>query len=280
MIIDLHTHSTISDGSLSPEDLVDAAINAGVELLALCDHDSTGDERFISYAKKRGLDAIQGIEVSGEWSKGTCHILGLGIKKGNGPLEEMLAKIIDSRDNRNSHIVAKLNSAGIDITIDEVVEMAGGDVVGRPHMARIMINKGYVKSVQEAFDNYLAQGAPAYVERYRPEPEEAITLLKNAGAKPVIAHPTQLKRSVEEIDAILPKWKEAGLWGIEVYTPYTSDELVTEYLKLAEKYVLKVTGGSDFHGESKPKHFLGELRDGERIVDGHNILLHLKGFQD
>jgi predicted metal-dependent phosphoesterase TrpH len=271
--IDLHTHSTLSDGSLTPEELVDKAVSKNIKVLALCDHDTTGDDRFESYASKKGIKAIQGIEVSCEWLKGTCHILGIGVKRGHKPLEDILSNMISSRDNRNSMIVDKLVEQGIDITLDEVLKVAGDGTVGRPHIARVLIDKGYVKTTQEAFDTLLAKGGPCYIKRYRPEPDEAIRALKGAGAKPVIAHPTQLKRTFQDLDIILGNLKEQGLWGVEVYTPYTPTSHIGSYLALLDKHGLGLTAGSDFHGDPKPNHFLGELRNGVPIIDSMTSLL-------
>ena len=272
MIIDLHTHSTNSDGSLTPEELVDKAMGAKVELLALCDHDTVGDDRFLSYASEKGLKAIQGIEISCEWERCTCHILGLGVEQDNEPLNEMLKKIIDSRDNRNEQTIERLNSIDIDITIEEVLEVAGEGTVGRPHIAKVLIDKGYVETTQEAFDKYLDKSKIGYVRRYRPEPEEAIKMLKAAGAKPVLAHPTQLKRTLQDFDIIFGQFKEYGLWGVEVYTPYTPLNLIGALKALCYRHELGYTAGSDFHGDPKPSHFLGELTNGIKIKDRYTNL--------
>ena len=268
MLIDLHAHSSASDGSLSPEELIDYAIQKKIKVLALCDHDTTdGLNRFISYGADKEIQTIPGLEISATWEKGNCHITGLNIRDDYEPLETVLQKIRDSRDNRNVHIIEKLNSFGIDITTDEVENLAGGDVIARPHIARVMLNKGHVSSVQEAFDTYLAKDAPAYVDRYRLDPEDAVRLLLEARSLPVLAHPSQLQLSVEELDSFVEKLKCIGLAGMEIYTPYTSDEELPQYINIAEKYNLLITGGSDFHGESKPDHFLGYYRKDKPIPE-------------
>lgn len=260
-MIDLHTHSSESDGSLTPEQVVDHAADKGIKLVALCDHDTTaGGARFKAYGRERGIQAVAGVEVSATWTKGNCHILGLGVRDDDEPLEEVLQKIRDSRDKRNELIVGKLNQLGIDIALQEVEALAGGEVVARPHMARVMVAKGAVGSVQEAFDNYLAKGAPAYVDRFRLDPDRAVALLKGAGGKVVLAHPSQLRLEPEGVDALVAQLKPHGLEGVEVYTPYTTEEQLPQYLAIARKYGMAVTGGSDFHGESKPDHFMGYYR--------------------
>ncbi|MBD3392795.1 MAG: PHP domain-containing protein [Chitinivibrionales bacterium] len=260
-LVDFHTHSSESDGSLSPEQLVDFAAGSGLIALALCDHDTTsGLERFEARAAQKNIRVFPGVEISATWPAGNCHIVGLGVRPGYGPLEDVLRKIRDSRGNRNERIIEKLNDLGIGITLDDARALAGGDVVGRPHMARVMHQRGFVTSVQEAFDRYLAKGAPAYVDRYRLDPDKAVRLLRDARSLVVLAHPSQLQLdepALEEfVDALVPH----GLGAIEAYTPY--DGGLELYLRLAKKHNLTVTGGSDFHGESKPDHRLGYYGDG------------------
>jgi len=256
MLIDLHTHSSESDGSLTPEDLAALARREGVAAIALCDHDTTGGlARFAEAGKKYGVETIPGVEISAAWSNGNCHILGLGLSRPHAPLEEALKKIRDGRGDRNMRIIEKLNSLGIDIHVREVKRMAGGDVIGRPHMARVMHEKGYVQSVQEAFDKYLAKGAPAYVDRFRLEPPDAVSLLRDAGCVVVLAHPAQLCLDSQGLNALVAGLIPFGLTGIEAYSPY--DGATEEYRALASQYALAVTGGSDFHGISKPDLRLG-----------------------
>lgn len=266
MIIDLHTHSTISDGSLTPEELVEKAVGNGVEVLAMCDHDTTdGQKRFFDSCDKFNIKGIVSIEVSAVYDGGNCHLLGYGVSDKSLELEKLLAKVRNSRSERNEKIIKNLNSVGINITMDEVLEIAGGDVIARPHIARAMLQKGTVESVQEAFDKYLTKGKIGYIHRYQIDPEIAVKILTEAGAKVVLAHPTQLNSSEEIIDKFLSKLKKVGLWGLEVYTPYTPKNLIDPYINIAKKNGLKITAGSDFHGASKPAHFLGELRNGEKI---------------
>ncbi len=266
MYIDLHAHSSSSDGSLTPEELVDLAISREVNTLALCDHDTTsGIDRFVSYGKDKGLRVIGGVELSATWNTGNCHILGLNVRTDYQPLEDVLQEIRHSRDNRNDIIIDKLNAADVNITLEQVQALAGGEVVARPHVARAMVEKGYVRSVQEAFDRYLAKGEVAYVDRYRLEPQRACELLRDAGAAVVLAHPSQLNIDMQSLDTLISRLKEHGLSGMEIYTPYTTDVQLPEFSTLAKKHNLFVTGGSDFHGESKPSHYLGHYRETLKI---------------
>ncbi len=261
MLNDFHAHSNASDGSLSPEELVDFAIEQKIGALALCDHDTTaGNARFLAYGDGKPIRLLSGVELSATWPKGNCHILGLNVRDDCGPLEDTLSAIRDSRGDRNGKIIRKLNELGVDIRLEEAETLAGGDVVARPHIARVMVEKGYVRSVQEAFDTFLAKGAPAYLDRFRLPPEEAVDLLSQAGATVVLAHPTQLERDATELEELVRRLKPHGLSGIEVYTPYTPDTLIDEYLAIARRQNLLITGGSDFHGASKPAHFLGYYR--------------------
>lgn len=265
-LMDLHAHSSESDGSLSPKELVEHAAAVGVKALVLTDHDTTdGLKEFFAAAGDKGIEAFGGVEISAEWKKGNCHILGYGVADDYEPLEAMLRKTRDSRDKRNEMIVAKLDELGVGFDLSEAAELAGGDVVGRPHIARVMMKKGYVGSVQEAFDKYLAKGAPAYIDRFRLPPREAVTLLREAGATVILAHPSQLKRSIREIEDMVGELVALGLAGLEVYTPYADDEQVAEFERIVRTHGLGATGGSDFHGESKPAHKLGYYREGVAI---------------
>jgi len=265
-MIDLHTHSTESDGSYTVKELVDFAVQSDISVMALCDHDTTaGIETFVSYGKERNLTAIGSVELSAEWSLGNCHILGYGVNTQHAELQSMLQKTRDSRDHRNELIIEKLNQNNVDISLAEVEALAGGDVVGRPHMARIMVERGYVKSVQEAFNNYLAKGAAAYIDRFRLEPADAVALLTDAGAEVVLAHPNQTRLEHDDLAAFVKKLKDHGLKGVECYTPYTDETTCKRYESIARELSLIVTGGSDFHGASKPTHFLGYTKKNKPI---------------
>jgi hypothetical protein len=253
-MIDLHSHTTASDGSLSPTQLVARAAKQGVKALAITDHDTLdGLTEGFAAGKEYKVEIVPGLEISAEFSPGTMHILGYYIDLDSVYLNEQLAMLREVRNQRNPRIIAKLQALGFDITLSEVENLAGGQVVGRPHFARVMLEKSYVTTPQEAFDRYLAKGAPAYVEKARLDPQAAIEAITQAGGVAVLAHPYQLRaESFDQLDSIIAKLKEAGLDGMEViYSRHTAAQVI-EYQQLAKKYDLLITGGSDFHGVTKP----------------------------
>jgi len=272
MLIDLHTHSTCSDGTLTPEDLIDFAAENHIEVIALTDHDTTaGLKQFISSAALYNITAVPGIELSAEWKAGHCHFVGLNLESDNKELEDILAKIRSGRNIRNKEILSRLDQLGYPITIDQVKRFACGEVVARPHIARALVEAGYVNTLQDAFDRFLEKGAAAYVERFRLQPDDAVRALKAAGATVVLAHPDQLRISDEEMKSFISDLVASGLDGIEAYTYNCTDDRICLLAKMAEDLGLKVSGGSDFHGENKPERKLGYYRDGlpvpESVLD-------------
>ncbi|MFP4014679.1 MAG: PHP domain-containing protein [Chitinispirillaceae bacterium] len=256
MLNDFHVHSTESDGQLSPEELLDLASANGVGVIALCDHDTTaGVERFVRYGRERGIKALSGIELSAQWKRGNCHILGLGVSHDHEPLEAVLKKTRESRDLRNELILEKLRDLGIRISTEQLRQEAGGEVVARPHIAAALYKAGHVSSKQEAFDKYLTRGGLAYVDRFRLAPGEGIGLLREAGAFVVLAHPSQLNLSNTDLFEFVADLKKFGLQGVEVYSPHTTDEQIELYRKISVSLGLTPTGGSDFHA----------LVEGERV---------------
>lgn len=265
-LVDLHSHSNQSDGSLTPEELVDLAVESGLSVLALTDHDTTaGHARFRARAQERGLTPVCGVEVSCAWDHvpgGHCHLLGLGVRDDHPGLEEALRRILSGRNVRNQIIVEKLNRLGYPITLAEVEARAGGEVVARPHFAHVLADHGLVASYQEAFDNLLGKGGPAYEDRFRMSPTDAVKLVVEAGGKPVIAHPKYLKLDTDKLRTFLVEQRGHGLWGLEVWYPtFTTQEIAT-YEALARELGLAPTMGSDFHGKSKPTIQLGHLAPG------------------
>jgi len=263
-LVDLHSHSDQSDGSLTPEELVDHAVESGLGVLALTDHDTTsGHARFKARAAERGLTPVCGVEVSCTWDPGVCHLLGLGVEHEHPALEPALREIRGGRARRNERIVEKLNDLGYDVTMDEIIaEAGGGDVVARPHFAAVLVGKGLVPEYQMVFDQLLAKGGPAYVDRFRLDPEEAVELVVKAGGKPVIAHPTSLMLESAELERRLRRLKEHGLWGLEAWYTGFTDEQVAEFRALAASLDLVTTMGSDFHGTPKPHVIMGHRAPG------------------
>ncbi len=250
---DLHLHSTCSDGSDTPDTLAEKCAAAGLYAAALTDHDTlAGTAQFVAACAGRNVRAVTGIELSTETHLGSLHMLGYGIRVDHPGLNDALRLCRAGRDGRNEVIVRKLQALGADITLDEVAAIAGGEVVARPHFARALLAKGFVATYYEAFDNYLAKGKPAYADRFRLEPAEAIRLIHAAGGVAVLAHPFDYASSFERLDEKVAALTAAGLDGIEVYyTGYDGERLV-DALRLAQRYGLLATGGSDYHGLAKP----------------------------
>ncbi|NOQ86424.1 MAG: PHP domain-containing protein [Deltaproteobacteria bacterium] len=252
MYIDLHIHTTESDGTLTPSQVVRYAKEKGLKAVAITDHDTIhGNEEAIKEGISAGVEVIPGVEISVDYSPGTMHMLGYFITSEDPILNEKLALLQDSRADRNPRIIEKLNKLGLSLTYDEVVQVSGGGQVGRPHMAQVLMKKGYTKSIKEAFDKYLGKGAPAYLDKFRLSAVEAITMITDAGGIPVLAHPFTLYcKSSDELDALVKKLVNQGLQGLEVYYSEHDERKTSSYKLLAKRYNLAITGGSDFHGKN------------------------------
>jgi predicted metal-dependent phosphoesterase TrpH len=246
--VDLHLHSTASDGKLSPETLVKMAAELGLKYIALTDHDSVAGIPTALEAARAfpGLTFIPGVEISTDVPEGEVHILGYFIDYADPELGKSLEKFRDSRQGRAQGIVTKLKKLGINIDWARVQELAGDGAIGRPHIARAMIEKGYVNKFEEAFEKYIGHGGPAYVERYKMAPAEAVALILSARGLPVLAHPF----TVSGPEKLVKGLKTAGLVGLEAYYKDASREDTGTMLRLAEQYGLIATGGSDYHGIS------------------------------
>lgn len=258
-MIDLHMHSTCSDGTFAPDELVREAKRAGLTAMALTDHDTVeGTAAARAEARRQGIGFLPGLEISAEFQPGTMHILGYGFDDANAALLERLAYVQRCREERNPRIVERLNGLGMALTMEEVEAASGGGLVGRPHFAKVLCDKGYVQSRQEAFDRYLAKGQSAYVDKVRLSPEESIETIHAAGGLAVLAHPLQLKAEDDgALEAILRRLKDAGLDGLECHYRNHTEQDTARFLALARKYGLLVTGGSDFHGANRPSIRLG-----------------------
>lgn len=257
--IDLHTHSTSSDGSLTPTELVELARTVRLDAIALTDHDTLeGIPEAAEAAERLGVELIPGVELSLAWDRGGMHMVVLWLEPGPGPLQDRLAELQDARNGRNARIIDRLNELGLEITLDEVETEAGGGSVGRPHFAAVMVRKGYVPDIRAAFDDYLANGRPAYMPRYRLQPEEAIDLARRSGGVPILAHAHTLGLDNQrEVEELLERLVAAGLVGIEShYGSYDSQERAG-YEAMASRFGLLSSGGSDFHGTYKADVALG-----------------------
>lgn len=248
ILIDMHVHSNYSDGTLSVESIVKAAKKRHLSFVSLTDHDTTdGLGPFMSACKENGMEGLAGIELSAD-SDYTLHILGFRIDRSNKALQNRLDEIRDHRNARNHIICKKLQDLGFDIQIEDVTVLSKGQVIARPHIARLMMQRGYVSSIGEAFIKYIGYGGSAHVERIRLTAEECINLITGAGGLAVLAHPAQTYLEDEEMDQLLLRLKNNGLWGIEALYSGHSPEQTYHYLKMADKFDLYPTAGSDFHG--------------------------------
>jgi predicted metal-dependent phosphoesterase TrpH len=271
-VIDLHSHSTASDGSDSPAALVALARRAGLTALALTDHDTVeGLAEARSAAAAAGVRLVEGCELSCEVGPATMHLLVYFLPDEPGPLQDRLSGLQAARADRNRRIVAVLQDHGLDVTLDEILAEAGSGSVGRPHVAGVLLSKGYVSSVQEAFDLWLAKGRPAYLDRERLLPAEAIHLAHASGAVAVVAHPTSLGYSGPELEAFMSDLAAAGLDGMECEYARYPPELRADLRALADRLGLAVTGGSDYHGRYKPDIALGtglgDLHVSDELLD-------------
>ncbi|MBT8764496.1 PHP domain-containing protein [Desulfohalobiaceae bacterium Ax17] len=256
--IDLHTHSTASDGTLTPTELVRLAKKQGLKAIALTDHDTIrGLASALQAGKELGLEVIPGCELSVDYPDGIMHILGLWLRPEAEQLDAALRSLQAKRNKRNELMIAKLQDLGLDITYAEVKELAGGGSVGRPHLAQVLMKKGIVPSIQEAFNKYLGPRGSAYVPKQKLTPEEAISLLKKEQATVILAHPFSLNLHLPALEKELVQLKKLGLDGVEVlYSEHTPDQTAA-YLYLCQELDLLVSGGSDFHGTIKPHIALG-----------------------
>jgi predicted metal-dependent phosphoesterase TrpH len=267
-MIDLHSHTTASDGTFSPAQLVEEAGRTGVRILGITDHDTfSGFDQALPLARQAGLELVCGIELSTKLHGHSVHLLGYFLNSFLNPdgLDVFRGWISDlqaSRRDRNVRLIARLRELGVDITLEEV-KARGGGMTGRPHFAQVLIEKGYVSSLQQAFDDYLDEAAKGYVTRREPTFAEAVQHIRGAGGIASLAHPVRVR---EDVATILPELCAAGLNAIEAYHSDHSPSQTALYLELAAQHGLLVTGGSDFHGAVKPEIHLGTGRGGNLRV--------------
>lgn len=243
MRVDLHAHTTASDGTLSPRELVRLAAQVGVASLAITDHDTVeGVADALDEAARLGIEVIPSVELSTDVPGTEVHILGYFVQWEEKWFRAFLSRLRSDRVARAQEMVRKLDALGVPVTFEEVARHAEG-AIGRPHVARALVERGYVKTFDEAFDRYLGRNSPAYVERARFTPEEAVGMIRRAGGVPVFAHPLS-GGDPERIKALV----EVGLMGIEAYYPEHTPSQTEFFVALARRFGLVVTGGSDYHG--------------------------------
>jgi len=268
-MIDLHVHTTASDGQYTPSEIIQKAKEKNLKAIAITDHDTVnGIEEGRKAAKEANIDFVPGIELNINGSAGEFHLLGLGIQTVSKSMESILENVIKNRDLRNQSIIEKMQQDGVDITLEELNQEFPNTIIGRPHFAAILVKKGVVKVRQQAFDQYLARGRKWYVERVGTNLDEAIVAIKDCGALPIIAHPMSLYLSWGKLPEMMQKYAEQGIVGIEAFHPGAR---VTECLRLEElgrKLGLIITAGSDFHGEKiRTDRRIGHTCGGKKIED-------------
>lgn len=246
MKVDLHLHTTASDGLLSPPELVNMAAKAGLKVMAVTDHDSV-EGIAAALAAARGLSDLQvipGVEISTDVPQGEVHVLGYFVDYLDSEFLAELARLRNSRQVRARKMLDKLAGLGIDIKWERIKEIAGEGSMGRPHVAQALLERGYIQSLQEAFLKYIGRDGPAYVERNKMTPSEAVELIVKSGGVPVLAHPA----NIENLEKLVTELQLAGLAGIEVYYTGYSEQSIKYLISIAQRYDLIATGGSDYHG--------------------------------
>ncbi|MEG2725175.1 MAG: PHP domain-containing protein [Kiritimatiellia bacterium] len=259
-MIDLHTHSTASDGSDTPAALAQLGQRAGITVQALTDHDNvSGIAEFQTMAKSLGMIGIAGVELSAEVAEGQLHLVGLRIDATAPAVQEKFAKVMAGRADRNLEILKAFQAQQIDFTLEEVRSFAGKELVSRVHFAQALVQRGIVSSVSEAFTHYLGKGACCYRDRFRYSPEDCIALIHAAGGVAVMAHPLSLETDSVKLEQQIAHLKEAGLSAMECYYSTYGMEETVMLLRIARHLDLVPSAGSDYHGRAKPTIHLGEL---------------------
>jgi predicted metal-dependent phosphoesterase TrpH len=262
--IDLHIHTTASDGTFTPSEIVAHAVKLKLKAFAITDHDTlAGSSEALKSGIPAGLEFLTGVEISAApppiyHQAGSFHLLGYSIHLDDSQLNQTLEKLQVARKNRNPSIINRLNELGISISLDEIREEAGDVQLGRPHIAQMMIKRGVVSSINEAFDQFLGADKPAYVDKYRVECSRAIDAILGAGGIPVLAHPGLLAYERDnQLDELIGQLKQMGIQGVEVYySEHTADQ-TRLFAELAQRHDLLMTGGTDFHGSIHPDIEMG-----------------------
>ena len=257
-LVDLHVHSTASDGRYSPRGVVGHAKEVGLKAIALTDHDTVaGVPEALAAGEAFNVEVLPATEISTEFEGGACHILGYFIDHNDVPLGDLLREAREGRETRNETILKRLNDLGMALTMDDMACRVAGGTLTRAHFAAAMIEKGYVKTWDEAFGRYLGHGKPAFVHRRRVMPEEAIAAIRGAGGLAALAHPRQLNRGVAETEEWIARLAAAGLEAVETASPDHTANFAAHYRAIAERLGLLQAGGSDWHGRDDADIHLG-----------------------
>ena len=268
--VDFHLHTTASDGTLTPTELVKLLAGNGLKLIAITDHDSLEGiaEAKRELANHPQMTLIPGVEISADMDESEVHVLGYHLDENDPDLHEVLVNFRKGREGRGEQMVQKLNEMGFAISWERVVELAQGGAIARPHVARALLEKGYITELKEAFDNYIGRGGPAYVSREKMSPEESVELIRKFGGVPVLAHPTYTKDPESLVASLVPK----GLAGMEVYYKSYNKETVQSLLEISQRHGLLALGGSDYHAnhegdEVEPGLVGPPVENGQRLLE-------------
>ncbi|GAB6097126.1 PHP domain-containing protein [Desulfatiferula olefinivorans] len=271
MTVDLHIHSTASDGSLTPRAILDQARALGLKAVSITDHDTIdGIRAALTPAEPKDLHVLPGVEISAHPPEpfadpGSFHLLGYGFRLDDPDLNATLETLRTARHERNPKILSRLADLGMDLSPDEVYNDAADGAVGRPHIARAMMRKGYAADIDEAFDRYLSEGRPAFVDKARIACAEALCAITRAGGIAVLAHPVSLGMDLATLEGLLRTMIPLGLEGLEAYYPDHTPALTRAYIALSRELGLIATGGSDFHGAFKPEIRMGSGKGSLRV---------------
>ncbi len=258
MTIDLHIHSTFSDGTKSPIEIIELASKNGLSAISLTDHDTMrGTRDMVRGGEKVGIEVVPGLELSVVHDGSPIHILGYFVDENNEQLQAGLKKIQQARDERNRKIIEKLNKLGIPVTVAHLKDLSGGGQAGRPHIGKMLIQAGVVKTLNQAFKFYLKKGRCGYVARQEFKAAKAIELIKQAGGVAIFSHPIQFDASLRSFPVFLKQLLAIGLDGVELYYPTQSPSFRKKLRKMSDPYDIIYTGGSDYHGDIRPKTSLG-----------------------
>jgi hypothetical protein len=266
--IDLHIHTYYSDGTYSPTEAIENAARLGLAAISITDHDCVaGIDEGITAGSAHGVELIPGVELSADGTGSEIHVLGYFIDWQDTHFRERLAIMANARRERAQTMVTRLNALGVCIDFADILKISGGGTIGRLHVAKALRDKGYVADTQEAFNRYIGRGCPAFAEKYKISPENCIALIHRAGGIAVLAHP-----GLTQNDGIIPRLKEAGLDGIEVYHIEHTDRTAKRYIDLADRYALLHSGGSDCHGLGKTSVLMG------KVLVPYRILTEMKAY--